>query len=1064
MRFDGFISYNHAADGRLAPAVQQGLHRLARPWHRRRALWIFRDQTGLAVTPGLWSSIQTAMDGSRYFVLLASPEAARSTWVNREIEHWVATKSPDTILSVVTDGEWRWDPDARDFTDDSTAVPVALRGLFDEEPLVLDLRWARDDLQVSLRHARFRDAIAQLAAPMHGVSKDDLEGEDVRQHRRARRLWSVGVAMLVLLTLVASLTGVLAVRNADRANAAALEAQRQQLVASEQRGTAERATQEALAATEETLKQEELARQQRVLADEAADEAARQQRNAGQQKDNAQHQQELADQAAAKAARQEKIAQLQQELADEATAEADRQKKITQEQQRLAKEAGEEADRQREKAALQERIAINRRLMERSRAMIEDDPRKALTLAVAAQKLHADPQTREQLSHLVMSTHYAGALSDVTNAASVSPGVLATSDSGGGVSLWNTTRPAKPIRLATFHAGGAGVQTLAVSPDGKTLAVVDGLSTAALWNVTNPARPTRIATLPDPAGIAAVTFSPDGHTVATRNRDKNTTLWDLTPGNAPAALSTLPAVHSLTFSPDGRTAVTSGATVIAWDLSDRAHPVQRATLPPVLAGRVDGAVMFHPKRPLVAVEETSSYVRLWDLTDPANPKRGLSKQAVSSIDNQFSRMAFSPDGRLLAFGDSDGTMTLYVVSDAYPELSSRLAVLNGRDGLVRSMMFSRDGKTLVTAGERRTATLWNTRGAFPREAIADLTAQRRVNVVGLAFRPDGRSLLAADYDEGTVVPWDVTDPARPVLRGPLPLQIGKVERMVLSPDGRTMAVTGADKAVTLLDATRPATTTPLATIKQDEYASAVTFSADGRTLAIGRYDGKATLWDLAVRTRPTQLAALTLQPALWSIAFSPDGRTMAVGEGSFVSLWDLAKRSAPLRLSALPQGNSSYAIAFSPDGRTLAAARGHIPELWDVADPARPYRLATLPGNTLSVQTLGFSPDGHTLVIAGRDDVMMLWDLVDLTTPVRFATVKSPNLQTLYLAMSPDGSTLATGGALIGRRQTITLWDYAVPKSLRADPVGQACAITGRGLTTDEWARYVPELPYRPTC
>jgi site-specific DNA-cytosine methylase len=75
MGFDGFISYSHAADGRLAPAVQRGLHLMARPWHRRRALWIFRDQTGLSVTPALWSSIQGALDDSAYFVLLASPQA-----------------------------------------------------------------------------------------------------------------------------------------------------------------------------------------------------------------------------------------------------------------------------------------------------------------------------------------------------------------------------------------------------------------------------------------------------------------------------------------------------------------------------------------------------------------------------------------------------------------------------------------------------------------------------------------------------------------------------------------------------------------------------------------------------------------------------------------------------------------------------------------------------------------------------------------------------------------------------------------------------------------------------
>jgi hypothetical protein len=68
--------------------VQTGLQRLARPWYRVRALRVFRDDTGLAVNPHLWSSITAAMAESSYFVLMASPEAAASPWVNREIEHW----------------------------------------------------------------------------------------------------------------------------------------------------------------------------------------------------------------------------------------------------------------------------------------------------------------------------------------------------------------------------------------------------------------------------------------------------------------------------------------------------------------------------------------------------------------------------------------------------------------------------------------------------------------------------------------------------------------------------------------------------------------------------------------------------------------------------------------------------------------------------------------------------------------------------------------------------------------------------------------------------------------
>src|SRR5947207_5644833 len=107
--YDAFISYSHAADGALAPAVQRGLTRLAKPWYQRAALRVFRDDTGLAVTPELWGSIVNALDGSEHFVLLASPEAAASEWVNREIEYWKSNKPDGLVLPVVTGGDWIWD-------------------------------------------------------------------------------------------------------------------------------------------------------------------------------------------------------------------------------------------------------------------------------------------------------------------------------------------------------------------------------------------------------------------------------------------------------------------------------------------------------------------------------------------------------------------------------------------------------------------------------------------------------------------------------------------------------------------------------------------------------------------------------------------------------------------------------------------------------------------------------------------------------------------------------------------------------------------------------------------
>src|SRR5215472_14444505 len=70
MRYEAFVSYSHAVDGRLAPALQSALHRLAKPWYRLRALRVFRDKTSLSANPGLWPSIERALAESKFFLLL----------------------------------------------------------------------------------------------------------------------------------------------------------------------------------------------------------------------------------------------------------------------------------------------------------------------------------------------------------------------------------------------------------------------------------------------------------------------------------------------------------------------------------------------------------------------------------------------------------------------------------------------------------------------------------------------------------------------------------------------------------------------------------------------------------------------------------------------------------------------------------------------------------------------------------------------------------------------------------------------------------------------------------
>ncbi len=229
--YDAFISYSHAADGQLAPALQTTLQRYAKPWYRRRVLRVFRDQTGLSANPHLWTSIVEALDGARWFILLSSPDAARSEWVGKEIAHWVEHKGPDQILPVVTDGTWAWDADRGDLDQGSTAAHPALFGVFTEEPRHVDLTWARSEVQVDPRDGRFLDAVAELAAPLRGVPKDELAGEEVRQHRRTvRTAWTAASTMAVLL-VVALVAGTLALVQRDEARDQRTRAEEQTEVA-----------------------------------------------------------------------------------------------------------------------------------------------------------------------------------------------------------------------------------------------------------------------------------------------------------------------------------------------------------------------------------------------------------------------------------------------------------------------------------------------------------------------------------------------------------------------------------------------------------------------------------------------------------------------------------------------------------------------------------------------------------------------------------------------------------------------------------------------------------------
>lgn len=199
--YDAFISYSHANDKPIAAALQSVIQKLGKHWYQRRALRVFRDDTSLSATPHLWPTIESALGQSRYFVLLASPEAAASKWVNKEVMHWLDHNSIDTLLIGLTDGELAWDEATGDFAaHEAKPLPSALAGRFPVEPKWVDLRAYRDGANAS--NARFADLGANFAAAIRGMPKEDLLSLEVRQQRRALTLaWSAAGSLAVLIAL-----------------------------------------------------------------------------------------------------------------------------------------------------------------------------------------------------------------------------------------------------------------------------------------------------------------------------------------------------------------------------------------------------------------------------------------------------------------------------------------------------------------------------------------------------------------------------------------------------------------------------------------------------------------------------------------------------------------------------------------------------------------------------------------------------------------------------------------------------------------------------------------------
>ncbi|HVF70347.1 MAG TPA: toll/interleukin-1 receptor domain-containing protein [Chthoniobacterales bacterium] len=207
-RYWAFISYSHA-DAKWGDWLHTALEtyrvparlvRNARPAGAvpRRVFPVFRDREELASSASLGENIQNALRLSRALVVICSPRAAASRWVNEEIKLYKSMGREDRVFCLIVDGEPYAKPDSGLLECFPKAVLLRLddKGELSSEPaepIAADAREGKDGK---------RNALLKLIAGIVGVSFDELrQRERQRQLRQRIRVAALAVAVTAVVTV-----------------------------------------------------------------------------------------------------------------------------------------------------------------------------------------------------------------------------------------------------------------------------------------------------------------------------------------------------------------------------------------------------------------------------------------------------------------------------------------------------------------------------------------------------------------------------------------------------------------------------------------------------------------------------------------------------------------------------------------------------------------------------------------------------------------------------------------------------------------------------------------------
>jgi WD40 repeat protein len=867
--YDAFISYSHARDKSIATALHSVIQRLGKPWYRRRALRVFRDDASLSATPGLWPTIQQSLGQSRFLILLASPEAAASPWVNKELAYWLEHKGVDTLLIALTDGELVWDAARGDFGAHAP-LPVVVMGRFPAEPRWVDLTAYREG--ADKRDAKFIELAANFAAAICGLPKEDLLSQEVRQQRRALALaWSAAGTLLLLAVATTSATV-----QAYRARETAEENER---VALKNEGISLTALSDA------ALKDHPVDAIQLALAawPRKGDEKRPQMRRV------------ITALAFAMSEYQEGVRFEVSNVVRHAAFSPDGKRVITASEDNKADIWDAETGKHLTSLIGHEGFVWS--------AAFASDGARVVTASEDGTARVWSAETGEKL--LVINGNGAG-LRRATFSLDAAHIVTASKDKK--ARIWDAKTGKQLVQL---RGHTDEVWSAVFSPDGGRVVTASLDTTARIWDAKTGKQ--LVKPLKHDGEVYSAAFSRDGAHIVTASEDGTVGIWNAKTGQKDGHLTTDYKKNKFTsaaFSPDGRRIVTASHdfTVRMWDVSTKRVLIELKGHDDVVNSATFSADGTHI---LSASDDTTA--RIWDIA--AAPFL-----TVAHGDDYVYKVSFSPDGARIVTASRDESARIWNASTGalLTTLPSRKGAFKGDLGAMNTAKFDPQGERLVTASDYA-VVIWNAKTGKPL-----ITLDRNKWFLSAAFSPDGSRIVTAAQDKTARI-WDAKtgDQLIQPLEHP-----DKLTFADFRPDGERVVTASEDGIARVWDA-RTGKLLKAFNAHGGRMRGAA-FSADGGRIVTASDDGTARVWNARTAEVIAVLKGHLKQMA--SAAFNPDGtRVITASEDGTARVWD-AKTGQLLAVpNANVQGEGLSDAVFSPNGAQIAiASEDGTARIWNI--------------------------------------------------------------------------------------------------------------------------------------